>query len=187
MGAVQRGTDPASGSAEGLAVSRPTSVGAAGFRAVMAEFPTFVTVITVATVAGPAGCTANAVMALSLDPVSVLVSLASGGRTERHIDHCGRFAVNLLNWSQRTLAYQFAESDPRRRFDRVPYAEHAGVPILGGTAATLVCRLERSVPAWDHTLLIGLVEWTRLAPPTTALVHHRRRQHPLHSETESQS
>lgn len=53
------------------------------FRAVMAEFPTVLTVVTALGPHGPIGCTANAVMSLSLRPPSVAVSLATDGRTAR--------------------------------------------------------------------------------------------------------
>ncbi|MFJ4962285.1 NADH-dependent flavin reductase [Streptomyces sp. ADI96-02] len=127
----------------------------AAFRQVMARFPSFVTVITSATPDGPSGCTATAVLSLSLEPASVLVSLRTAGRTLAHIRESGAFAVNVLSWEQRSLAGAFATGDPRRRFDRVRHSRTHGVPVLDGCAATVVCDLSESVDLLDHTLLIG--------------------------------
>lgn len=143
-------------------VRRPAGGAREQFREVMAEFPTFVTVVTAAGPDGPVGCTANAVMALSLEPCSLVVSLSSAGRTVRHVERAGRFAINLLAWRQRLLAYQFANPDPARRFDDLPHHSEHGAPVLSDAAATLVCHLDRAVPALDHILLIGRVIWSRL-------------------------
>lgn len=128
------------------------------FRRVMGRFPTFVTVITTESPAGPAGCTATAVLSLSLAPASVIVSLRSEGRTLQDVRAHGAFAVNVLSWEQRGHAQRFATMDPARRFDGVPYSRRGGVPVLDGCAATVVCRLRDTVEVFDHTLLIGTAE-----------------------------
>lgn len=127
----------------------------ATFRRVMGRFPTFVTVITTATDAGPSGCTANAVLSLSLSPASVLISLRSESRTLREIRDRGTFAVNTLSWEQRAFAQRFATGDPARRFDGIAHSWSDGVPVLDACSATVVCRLRDTVEAFDHTLLIG--------------------------------
>ncbi|WP_431993786.1 flavin reductase family protein [Streptomyces albogriseolus] len=56
---------------------------------------------------GPVGCTASAVLPLSVEPPSLLVSLVGGGRTVRQaLDH-GLFAVNILSRQQRDLIDRF--------------------------------------------------------------------------------
>ncbi|MFJ1797973.1 flavin reductase family protein [Streptomyces sp. NPDC088180] len=144
---------PAPGRAGGPR-AEPAPDGAA-FRQAMGRFPTFVTVITSATPDGPSGCTATAVLSLSLEPASVLVSLRTAGRTLAHIRAAGAFAVNVLSWEQRSLAGVFATGDPRRRFDRVAHSHAHGVPVLDGCTATVVCDLSEAVDVLDHTLLIG--------------------------------
>ncbi|NXY94242.1 flavin reductase [Streptomyces sp. BR123] len=134
------------------------------FRRVMGRFPTFVSVITTATDNGPAGCTANAVLSLSLSPASILVSLRSGSRTLHEIRDRGAFAVNTLSWGQRSLAQRFATGDPARRFDGVAHSWSDGVPVVDGCVATVVCRLRDTVEAFDHTLLIGTAERADCAP-----------------------
>ncbi|WP_405889944.1 flavin reductase family protein [Streptomyces sp. NBC_00133] len=128
------------------------------FRRVMARFPSFVAVITTDTHSGPAGCTATAVLSLSLDPASILLSLRSEGRTLNDIRASGAFAVNVLSWQQRDFARQFATGDPRRRFDGVAHSHMNGVPVLDDCSATVVCRLQEAIEVLDHTLLIGTAE-----------------------------
>ncbi|MER5720032.1 flavin reductase family protein [Streptomyces sp. 11x1] len=135
-----------------------TSLDQGTFRRVMGRFPTFVTVITTESPTGPAGCTATAVLSLSLAPASVIVSLRSEGRTLQDVRACGSFAVNVLSWEQRGYAQRFATGDPGRRFNGVPHSRRDGVPVLDGCPSTVVCRLRDTIEVFDHTLLIGTAE-----------------------------
>jgi flavin reductase (DIM6/NTAB) family NADH-FMN oxidoreductase RutF len=40
----------------------------------------------------------------------------------------------------------------------VPHAMHDGIPVIDGALAWIGCRLERLIPAGDHTIGIGAVE-----------------------------
>ncbi|MFE5035960.1 flavin reductase family protein [Streptomyces sp. NPDC056683] len=147
------------------------------FCSAMAQLATGIAVITTAGPDGPVGCTANAVLSLSTEPPSVLVSLASNGRTVRHATTHGGFAVNILSWHQRDLMHRFARLPAAERFEGVPYQDEAGCPALEGTAATVVCRLDQAPVALDHTLLIGQVLWTAQDPTAQGLVLYQRHQH----------
>ncbi|MET9428704.1 MULTISPECIES: flavin reductase family protein [unclassified Streptomyces] len=150
---------------------------AAAFRAAMAHMPTSVTVVTAYAAdgarPGPVGCTASAVLSLSLRPPSLLVSLAATGRTARAIRRAGGFAVNVLSWEQRELTRRFAEEPPCRRFDGVPWAYEQGQPVLIGAAASVVCAVDSCYDVWDHTLLVGRVLHSAHHPDRTPLVYHR--------------
>lgn len=135
------------------------TVDAGSFRRAMAELPTFVTVIATQTAQGPVGCTANAVLSLSLSPSSMLVSLDSGSRTLGHILAAGAFAVNGLAWEQRALCRRFAVGDPARRFDGVDHWLRDGVPVLSDSVVSVGCLVEHTLPVHDHTLLVGRVVW----------------------------
>ncbi|MFD7659861.1 flavin reductase family protein [Actinosynnema sp. NPDC059797] len=152
-------------------------VDAEAFRRAMAQFPTFVTVVTTMSPEGPVGCTANAVMSLSLEPSSVVVSLRSGGRTLEHVRAAGAFAVNALAWEQRELCRRFAVGDPARRFDGVRHVLRDGVPVLPDAVASVGCVIEDALEVHDHTLVIGRVVWStsgeRPALVLRAGEHHR--------------
>ncbi|MDN3295972.1 flavin reductase family protein [Streptomyces ficellus] len=144
------------------------------FRATMAHMPTCVTVVTASARHGPVGCTASAVLSLSLHPPGLLVSLAAAGRTAREIRRVGAFAVNLLSWEQRDLTRRFAEEPPCRRFTGVPWAIQDGQPVLAGVAASVVCAVDSCYDVWDHTLLVGRVVHSVHHPDRTPLLYHRR-------------
>ncbi|MFC8845941.1 MULTISPECIES: flavin reductase family protein [unclassified Micromonospora] len=135
-------------------------VDVSAFRRTMSRFPTFVTVITAATPDGPVGCTATAVLSLSLEPPTMVVSLRTAGHTLADILRAGMFGVNALAWQQRELIRRFATGRPDRRFDGVPYTVWDDVPVLDGASATVVCRLRETVSLLDHTLLVGTVART---------------------------
>ncbi|MEU9419628.1 flavin reductase family protein [Streptomyces sp. NPDC048272] len=146
------------------------------FCATMAHLATGVAVITTDGPDGPVGCTANALLSLSTEPPSVLVSLASAGRTVRATRDHGRFAVNILSWQQRDLMDRFARLPAAERFQGVAHRHEEGCPVLEGTTATVVCRLDQAPTALDHTLLIGRALWTAQTPDARALVLYQHQQ-----------
>jgi flavin reductase (DIM6/NTAB) family NADH-FMN oxidoreductase RutF len=135
------------------------AVGPERFRAVMGHFATGVTVVTAGTPDGPVGMTANAVCSLSLEPLLLLVAFDNEARTLQAVQATGRFGVNILAAGQEDLARLFASKvDEREKFDGVPHAMHDGIPVIDGALAWIGCRLERLIPAGDHTMGIGAVE-----------------------------
>jgi flavin reductase (DIM6/NTAB) family NADH-FMN oxidoreductase RutF len=66
----------------------------------------------------------------------------------------------------------------RLLFEDIAYTRGAasGAPLVGGALATVECRTEQTVPAGDHTLLIGRVLAARVPSPEGApLVYFRGR------------
>ncbi|MGW2341832.1 flavin reductase family protein [Streptomyces sp. NPDC001661] len=109
-----------------------------------------------------AGMTATAFMSVSLDPPLVMVSLRNGSRMDDLLDEQPLWAVSVLSESQSHIAGRFAMKgrlSDRLLFQDIPYVrgEHTGAPLVGGALATLECRTENTVPAGDHTLVIGRV------------------------------
>ncbi|MEU3572097.1 flavin reductase family protein [Kitasatospora sp. NPDC036755] len=153
--------------------SRPESGGPDAYREAIARLPTGVAVITASGAEGPVGCTVNAVMSLSLDPPSLLVSFGTGSRTLARVTEAGRFAVNVLSWEDRRLARQFATGTAAQRFAGVPWAPVLGVPVLSGAVVGLVCDVSETIPALDHTLVVGRVRTTTGvdAEPTVLFGH----------------
>jgi flavin reductase (DIM6/NTAB) family NADH-FMN oxidoreductase RutF len=129
------------------------------FRSVMGHFATGVTVVTAATPQGPVGMTANAVCSLSLEPLLLLVAFDNDARTLPVVRETGRFGVNVLAAGQEELARLFASKTPEReKFAGVAHTVNDGIPVIEGVLAWVGCRLERLVPAGDHTIGIGAVE-----------------------------
>lgn len=127
------------------------------YRHAISRLPTGAGVITTTGSEGPVGCTVSAIMSLSLKPPSVLLSLTTTSSTLAHVQAAGRFAVNVLTWSDRRLIRQFATGTPTERFAGVPWREVAGVPVLTRASATMICTVRETVPLLDHTLVAGHV------------------------------
>ncbi|MCX4766719.1 flavin reductase family protein [Streptomyces sp. NBC_01275] len=164
---IQEAATPAGG---------PDTVPPETFRAVMTRFARSVTVVSAYDGTHPVGCTATAVLSLTDRPPTLLVSLASGSGTLRHILTTGRFGVSVLPYGLRSLAARFAEPPAARRFDGVDHTSSYGVPLLGGAVAGAVCRVTRCVPVADHTLLIGHVVHAEADEGAEPLIHFARRQ-----------
>jgi flavin reductase (DIM6/NTAB) family NADH-FMN oxidoreductase RutF len=134
-------------------------VGPEQFRSVMGHFATGVTVVTAATPDGPVGMTANAVCSLSLEPLLLLVAFDNEARTLTAVHRTGRFGVNVLAAGQEDLARLFASKiRDRDKFAGIAHTVNDGIPVLDGVLAWVGCRLERLIPAGDHTIGIGAVE-----------------------------
>ncbi|WP_078894296.1 MULTISPECIES: flavin reductase family protein [unclassified Streptomyces] len=148
------------------------------YRDAISLLPTGVSVVTAVRSGAPAGCTANAVMSLSLDPPSLLVSLTTGSRTLAAVTEAGTFAVNVLAWPDRHLAQRFATAAPHERFEGVTWSLAHGAPVLTRSALTAVCEVSEAVPLLDHTIVAGTVTWLR-TEDTEPTVLYRHRQHVL--------
>ncbi len=128
------------------------------YRSVIGHFATGVAVITGHGPDGPGGMTANALCSLSLDPLLLLVCFENTARTLPIIRDSRRFAVNILAADQRetslVFASKLAEAD---KFADVDYDLRAGVPVLAGSLAWLICDVREFVAAGDHEIAIGAV------------------------------
>ncbi|MCM8745248.1 flavin reductase family protein [Thermomicrobium sp. CFH 73360] len=127
------------------------------FRRTLGRFATGVTVVTVARPEGPHGMTANAFLSVSLDPPLVLVSVDRRARMHAYLGETSRYGVSILARDQEIAARHFA-GKPQPGFDPV-FRWVAGVPLLEGAVAQLVCDVWERVAAGDHTLVLGRVRW----------------------------
>ena len=136
-----------------------------GYREVMGRFATGVTVVTTA-IEGPQGyqpwgTTVNAFTSVSLDPPLVLVCVGQERSIHPIIERVGRFAVNILAEESQGLSDCFAGAPsvlPRSAFCGAVYDRGSlGMPILAAGVAHLECRVERTLPAGDHTIFLGRV------------------------------
>ncbi len=132
-------------------------VDADSFRRVMGAFTTGVTVVAAQHGEEIHGMTANAITSVSLDPLLVLACVAKGARMNPFIERSGGFSINILSEDQEALSRYFAgtwklTSPPEFRF--TPWE---GGPRLVGSVASIGCRLERSIEAGDHWIVLGRV------------------------------
>ncbi len=162
---------------------RRTLIDSQLFRDVMATFPSGVVVVTAYGGDGlPRGLTVSAFSAVSLEPPLALVCIAKTSNTLPAVQHANGFTANILAAGRERLARRMATklSD---KFDGIawrPSVSGEGGPVLKEDAAAyVVCRLEQTIEAGDHWVLIGAVVEGGHHPHVTPLVFSRRQYRPL--------
>ncbi|HEV2450115.1 MAG TPA: flavin reductase family protein [Thermoplasmata archaeon] len=147
------------------------------FRSWMGLWPTGVSVVTAADGRRPFGMTVNAFLSVSLEPPTVLVSLANDADSTPVILRTRRFAVNLLAHDQRALSECFAQAIPAaEKFAGLPTRPgQGGVPLLEATLGALECAVGAVHPAADHQLVLGTVEELHEGRSVPPLLFHRSR------------
>ncbi len=131
-------------------------------RNLLGQFATGVTVITTCTADGRrVGMTANSFSSVSLDPPLVLWSLARSAPSLQDFLSASHFAINVLGSDQHGLSGHFA----RPAVDKFAGIDceqgPAGVPLLNGAIATLVCRNGTQYEGGDHLIFLGEIEHYR--------------------------
>lgn len=131
-------------------------------RNLLGQFATGVTVITTRTPDGRnVGMTANSFSSVSLEPPLVLWSISRTAPSLEDFLLSSHFAINVLGADQHAISGRFARAAPDK-FAGVAFKEgEAGVPLLEGVIATLVCRNFIQYEGGDHLIFLGQVEHYR--------------------------
>jgi flavin reductase (DIM6/NTAB) family NADH-FMN oxidoreductase RutF len=139
-------------------------------RDTLSRYATGVAVVTAAHNGRRSGITINSFTSLSLAPALVLWCLRRDSPSLAGFTAASHHAVNVLAADQVELAYQFAL--PGDRFRGVALLQSPWeTPLLAGTVATIVCRLERIVSGGDHVIVIGHVVDHQASPGPSLLFH----------------
>jgi len=155
------------------------------FKAALASWAAGVTVVTTRHDDLVYGITVSSFSSLSLDPRLILVCLADTNRLPRMIEQSKHFAVSILAEGQEDVSAYFAISgrEPVPAFEEFGTIEwHTGSPIIDGAIAHLDCELYQSVPAGDHTIIIGRVLGAAARPEKKPLIYYRRAYRSLNLE-----
>ena len=112
--------------------------------------------------------TAAWVMQASFDPLLLALSINREHASYRLLHAGGGFVVNLLKQGQLDLARAFGTLSGRDR-DKLALVGwrpgRGGAPIVEEALGYFDCRLESSMPAGDHDLVLGRVLEARLLDP----------------------
>ena len=152
----------------------PADIDERAFRDSLGCFATGVTVVTTRSEqGGPLGVTVNSFASLSLDPPLVMFALRGESTTLPTIRQVGFFAVSVLATTQQQVAARFAAGPPR--WDDLDLRTLiTGAPVIGGSVASLDCRLHAIHPGGDHEILVGEVLALEQDPSEPApLLYHR--------------
>ncbi|WP_433622121.1 flavin reductase family protein [Nocardia sp. CA-120079] len=136
------------------------------FRDVVGRFTSGVTVITTVHEGIRRGITVSAFTSLSDDPPSVVVCLNRKSATGRAVRVTRRFAVNILTEQQLAHAGSFARRGDDK-FAGIPIVDEAGVPLLDGALAHLICEVDQDIESGTHVVLLARVTavWARESMP----------------------
>ena len=126
---------------------------------VLGHFPYGLYVVTVRADGEEHGITANWIMQVSFNPPMIAVSIENSSNTMGLIRDFRHFAVSLLTTEQRELAGKLgktSEQAPQKlKGVKTKPAPQAQTPVLTEAVGWVECRVVASLPAGDHTLVLG--------------------------------
>lgn len=106
----------------------------------------------------PAGMVASAVIPVSMEPPSMLVSINQNASMHRVITASGLFCINLLGTAQTGFVGLFSDPDRRaRRFESADWRYAEGMPWLPDACANIFCQVRETLVFGTHELFIGEV------------------------------
>lgn len=127
------------------------------FRSLMGRLVTGITVVAADSPVGVTAMTANAVTAVSLDPLIMLVCIRNESRMLPVLMTQQRFSINVLSAAQEQVSRHYGG----REMDICPalWAKDInGTPTLDGANASFVCILDHAQRVGDHTVVYGRVQ-----------------------------
>ena len=101
--------------------------------------------------------TAAFVTQVSFNPCSLAVSVANNHYTAELIGPTGEFSLSVLAAGQELTA-KVCGFQSGRRVDKsksVEYRLEAGLPVVAGSAAYLICKVRQTVAYADHTVFFA--------------------------------
>jgi flavin reductase (DIM6/NTAB) family NADH-FMN oxidoreductase RutF len=130
-------------------------------KTVLRHFPYGLYAVTVAHGGEEHGMTANWVTQASFEPPMVAIAVENTSRTIEMIRDAHYFAVNLFQQSQRELAGKLgraSQNTPQKlRGLKTKPGPVGGSPVLADALGWVECRVVATLPAGDHTLVLGEV------------------------------
>ncbi|KKW92028.1 flavin reductase family protein [Sphingobium chungbukense] len=125
----------------------------------MRRMASAVSIVTAVDAAGErAAMTATSVTSLTLDPPSMLVCINRNARIHRFLEAAGNFCINILAADQIVHAQACGGgSVPGERFAIPGWDEKAGIPVLDGAQAAILCRQKSRMTFGTHDIVIGEV------------------------------
>ena len=132
---------------------------AAAKKAILRHFPYGLYVITVAYNGEDHGMTANWLTQAAFEPPMAVVAIENTAKTIGMIRDSHHFAINLLLAGQRELAGKLGKSSEQSpaklKGVKTKPAPVSGTPVLVDALGWVECRVVATLPAGDHTLVLG--------------------------------
>lgn len=149
------------------------------FRKLMGRFATGITVIALENTDHQVkAMTANAVTAVSLDPMLLLCCIRNESGLLPSLLSLGRFSVNILSAGQDEICRHYGGQ--QQPVSPAIWESVNGIPLLAGANASFMCTVHSTYKAGDHTVVFGAVEnMTAIEEPAPALVFAAGRYHDI--------
>jgi flavin reductase (DIM6/NTAB) family NADH-FMN oxidoreductase RutF/predicted MFS family arabinose efflux permease len=165
-GAASGGADTAP--AQDAAPAKDPEDKASLVRAAGRTFATGVAVVSTVRDQIPHAATVNSFVTVSLTPPLVLICVDRGSQLHTLLAEQAPLGITILATGQRDAAQHFARRHRdagEGQFDGHPWTPgpHTGAPLLKNGSAWLECRVDRLVPAGDHSIV--LAEVLAFTPP----------------------
>lgn len=145
------------------------------FRSVFRQHAAGVAVIT-AQGSHPVGFTATSLTSVAADPPLLSFGVGTGSSSWPVLADAEHVGVHILAEHQTELATTFARSGADRFAEPTRWRPGpAGVPLLDGVLAWLVCRVVTLIPAGDHQLVVAEVVAGDPAGTGRPLLYHQGR------------
>lgn len=126
----------------------------AAYREAFAHWATGVAVVAVRDEDRVLATTVTALLSVSVDPPTLLVSLGAAAQVLPFLAPARPFAVTILAEDQGRVAHVFADAYPVG----APAFPERGDPFVAGALAQIRCRVDRILPAGDHALVLAYVD-----------------------------
>ncbi|MES2503842.1 MAG: flavin reductase family protein [Myxococcota bacterium] len=150
------------------------------YREVMSHWPSGVAIVTSGMNGSFHGMTVSSFTSVSLHPPMVSICVDKRAQMCNILKASQKFAVNLLQHSQKDLAASFADHrlSMVQRFEQAEFsADLAGNPILAGALAWLDCRISGMHDTGDHVIYLGEVLRASVSGAGEPLIYYRRGWH----------
>jgi flavin reductase (DIM6/NTAB) family NADH-FMN oxidoreductase RutF len=138
------------------------------YRRAMGRFPTGVAILTQGCGPLTRAVTVNSVTSVSLDPQLLSVCLGEDSTVLEPLLQAGHFTVNLLSSAQRESCARFAGRSRPTGADAHEELGGSrgdnGCLVVEGALAALECRVDGTVRAGDHVIVLGRVETLHHGP-----------------------
>ena len=120
------------------------------------------------------GCTANSAMQITSSPATIAISINHDNYTNRCIEECGKFAVNILaEDSEPSIigTFGFRTGKDFNKFDEVKYSVADNMPVLSDSCGYIICNVINKMETATHTVFLGEVAAAELLGDRDAMTY----------------
>ena len=144
------------------------------FKAAMRLVKTSITVVSTVDLSGKLfGLTVNSFTSVSLAPPLVLFCLTYKSSSLAAVRSSKKFAVNLLNREQESVARNFAMPLVDKFADlKYNLDQESGLPLIADAIWSIECSLEHEYKGGDHAIIVGKVQKMTAGNDKPVLTYH---------------